>query len=93
MEPYNIASVLSSHRVDMTNDCSICSRIKGCYILPKVPSLAMGPTDLSVGYFLGLLSTGVGGENSQVVILTISLYLVPRLRMSGAVPPLSLMPL
>jgi len=77
----------------MTNDCSICSRIKGCYILPKVSSLAMGTTDPSMGYFMGLLSMGGGGENSQVMILTISLHLMPRLRMSGAVPPLSLMPL
>jgi hypothetical protein len=76
----------------MTNDYSICSRIKGCYFLPKVSSLAMGPTDPSMGYFLGLLSTGGGGENSQVVKLTISLHLMPKLRMSGAVPPLSLMP-
>ena len=76
----------------MTSDCSICSRIKGCYILPKVSSLAVGPTDPSMGYFLGLLSMGGGGENCQVLKLTISLLLVPRLRMSGAVPPLSLMP-
>jgi len=76
----------------MTNNCSICSRIKGCYILPKVSSLAMGTTDPSMGYFLGLLSMGDGGENRQVMILTISLHLMPRLRTSAAVPPLSLMP-